>query len=246
MTSIGASRKAWSGSRAARAPGASALNPDRARRRGSRRPSPPAMRPAPAKTAPKAKTAPTSASSVEAEHGAERPIEQVAHHHFDQRSDREIVRPAEQRGSDVEADRQHENECRAGRKPGQRERQHDMQESSRRARRRASAPRAAGRVEPRDTAQIGSTMNGSSTCTMPICTPMLLKSSATGARSPGREQPFVHDAPRPSRITQARLRARTLVQNGIITAVASSAAGAARRRHQIGERVAEQQTQRSS
>ena len=59
---------------------------------------------------------------------------------------------------------------------------------------------------------------------MPICTPMLLNSSATGrsiapAASSHSLPPLATEQDH-----QARLRASTLVQNGIMTAAASSAA----------------------
>ena len=55
-------------------------------------------------------------------------------------------------------------------------------------------------------------------CTMPIITPVKLKISATGASVMPSEISSRFTAPlRPSRIIQAKVRTRKLVQNGIST-----------------------------
>ena len=59
-------------------------------------------------------------------------------------------------------------------------------------------------------------MNGSSTCTMPICTPVILNSSFTGwLVSPSAISARLTNPCVPRITIQAKVRTRMLVQNGI-------------------------------
>ena len=70
----------------------------------------------------------------------------------------------------------------------------------------------------------GNTMNGNSTCTMPICTPSMLWIICIGVSiTPRPFKVWLTTPLRPKMTIQAKVRTRMLVQNGISTKVINSA-----------------------
>ena len=98
----------------------------------------------------------------------------------------------------------------------------------------------------RITAQIGSTMNGSRMCDMPMITPARRPDQGSGSEMTPRSIRNRLMTPVSRRITcQANVRTSRLDQNGSSTAMSEQAGDPARHdRHEVGERVADHEAGR--